>query len=160
MCNSYTESQVWLVSFLGSAIQLREVSAFDEDPLYDSVASDDDYATVPEDKEKSPQMEHTSSTNKDSVISLHNINTTNQMLIDMIAQLKTSDNTITDLKSQVSKLRQHIEKLEYENCELKNRLSQTKPVVSRINGDSGFESLGFISEVRINFIWFLSFKPI
>lgn len=132
--------------FSGSVMQLREVSVFDEDPLYDSVASDEDYATVPEDQEKSPQKEIPQLTDKDSAISLHNVNTTNQMLKQLTNQLKNSDSTITDLKSQIFKLKHHIETLENENSDLKNRLSQTKPI-TRINGDSGYDSLGFISEV-------------
>lgn len=127
-------------------MQQREVSVFDEDPLYDSVASDEDYATVPEDQEKLPQKESPQLIDKDSAISLHNVNTTNQMLKQLTNQLKNSDNTITDLKSQILKLRQHIESLENENSDLKNRLSHTKPI-SKVNGDSGFDSLGFISEV-------------
>lgn len=128
-------------------VQLREVSVFDEDPLYDSVASDEDYATVPEDQQKSPSKELLQLTDKDSAVSLHKVNTTNQMLKQLTNQLKNSNSTITDLKAQIFKLRQHIETLENENSDLKNRLSQTKPI-SRMNGDSGFDSLGFISEVR------------
>lgn len=127
-------------------MQLREVSVFDEDPLYDSVASDDDYATVPEDKETSPKNELSPIVDKDSAISLRNVNTTNQMLKQLTNQLKNSNSTITDLKTQIYKLKQHIETLENENCDLKTKLSQNKSI-SRMNGDSGFDSLGFISEV-------------
>lgn len=129
-------------------MQLREVSVFDEDPLYDSVASDDDYATVPEDqdRDKSPKKESSPVIDKDSAISLHNVHATNQMLKQLTNQLKNSDNTITDLKAQIFKLRQHIETLENENCDLKTRLTQNKSI-SRMNGDSGYDSLAFISEV-------------
>lgn len=127
---------------------------FDDDPLYDSVASDEDYATVPEDQEKHPKKELLHITDKDSAISLHNVKTTNQMLKQLTSQLKNSNNTITDLKTQIFKLRQHIETLENENCDLKNRLTQNKSL-SRLNGDSGFDSLGFISEVSI-WLFFIS----
>lgn len=127
-------------------MQLRENSVFDEDPLYDSVASDDDYATVPDDKEMSPKKELSPIIDKDNAISLHNVNTTNQMLKQLTNQLKNSNSAITDLKTQIYKLKQHIETLENENCDLKTKLSQNKSI-SRMNGDSGFDSLGFISEV-------------
>lgn len=39
-----------LFYFFSGNMQLREVSTLDEDPLYDSVASDDDYAVVPDDE--------------------------------------------------------------------------------------------------------------
>lgn len=126
--------------------QLRELSVFDEDPLYDSVASDDDYASVPENQEKTPPKESPQLVGKETIIPLHNINATNQMLKQLTIQLKNSDNTITDLKTQIHKMKHHIEALENENCDLKVRLSQTKPVF-KMNGDCGFESLGFISEV-------------
>lgn len=146
---------------LGNSIQLREVSLFEEDPLYDSVASDEDYSTVPENQEKCMNKECSQTTDKNSAISLHNVNTTNQMLKQLTSQLKNSNGTITELKAQISKLRQHIETLENENCDLKNRLSQNKST-SRINGDSGFASLGFISEVSnaIDLQKYLIFLPI
>lgn len=143
-----------LTCITGLSIQSREVSVFDEDPLYDSVASDDDYATVPEEnQEQSPEKESPQTTDKDSAISLHNVNATNQILKQLTNQLKNSSHTIVDLKTQIIKLRQQIETLETENSDLKNRMSQSKPS-SRLNGDSGFESLGFISEVDMRILLF------
>lgn len=138
-------------------LQLREASVVDDDPLYDSVASDDDYAMVPEDKE-SPQKEKrpspptekqspSSDKEKDKMVSLDSVNKTNQILEQLTKQLKNSDSTITDLRSEVIKLRQCVKVLQTENTELKSRLSQSK-LSSRLNGDSGFDSLEFISEVN------------
>lgn len=61
--------------------------------------------------------------------------------------MKSSDNTITDLRVEISKLRNVVRILQIENTELKNKLSQCK-FSSRINGDSGFDSLEFISEIQ------------
>ncbi|CAG9861800.1 unnamed protein product [Phyllotreta striolata] len=127
-----------------SVMQLRE-TLVDEDPLYDSVASDDDYALVPDDeKPMSPLPEKIDSTDKEGVLSLENINKTNQILEQLTKQLKNSDNTITDLRQEVLKLRKCVKELQTENTELKSRLSQGK--CTRNNGDNGFESLDYISE--------------
>ncbi|CAH1112515.1 unnamed protein product [Psylliodes chrysocephalus] len=129
-----------------SNMQLREVSTLDEDPLYDSVASDDDYAVVPDDEPPtSPQTEKSPSNDKDSIISIDSINKTNQILEQLTKQLKNSDNTITDLRQEVLKLRHCVKQLQTENTELKGRLSHSK-FSSRANGDSGFDSLEYIAE--------------
>ncbi|KAG5880540.1 hypothetical protein JTB14_026773 [Gonioctena quinquepunctata] len=137
-----------MVSDKSSMLQLRETSTIDDDPLYDSVASDDDYAMVPE-EEKTISPPHTSEkppqNNKDSMISLDSISKTNLILEQLTKQLKNSDNTITDLRAEVVKLRQCIKALQTENSELKSRLSQNK-LPSRMNGESGFDSLEYISE--------------
>ncbi|XP_076265367.1 ARF GTPase-activating protein GIT1 isoform X1 [Rhynchophorus ferrugineus] len=114
---------------------LRQTSEIDDDPLYDSVADDEDYA-VPMSKENEPSKEET-------VISVDTLTKTNQVLEALTKQLKNSDNTITDLRAEVSKLRQCVKTLQNENTELKSRLSQK---VSFQNGDSGFDSLEFIGE--------------
>ncbi|XP_030764159.1 ARF GTPase-activating protein GIT2 [Sitophilus oryzae] len=119
----------------GSMIQLRQTSEIDDDPLYDSVAEDEDYA-VPMSKEEEMNK-------KDSIISIDNINKTNQVLEALTKQLRNSDNTITDLRTEVTKLRQCLKALQNENSELKVRLSQK---VSFANGDSGFDSLEYIGE--------------
>ncbi|KAJ8933936.1 hypothetical protein NQ314_013692 [Rhamnusium bicolor] len=135
-----------MLSEKGSMLQLRETSVVDDDPLYDSVASDEDYAMVPEEeKEKSTFSDRQRLNNKDSVISLDNVSKTNQILEQLTKQLKNSDSTITDLRAEVTKLRQCVKILQNENFELKSKLSQTK-LSSRVNGDSGFDSLEFIAE--------------
>ncbi|XP_023014310.1 ARF GTPase-activating protein GIT1 [Leptinotarsa decemlineata] len=128
-------------------LQPRETSTIDDDPLYDSVPSDDDdYAMVPEDEtSESPKSEKPSANNKDSVVSLDSISKTNVILEQLTKQLKNSDNTITDLRAEVIKLRQCVKALQTENLELKGRLSQSK-TTTRLNGDNGFDSLEFISE--------------
>ncbi|KAJ8917783.1 hypothetical protein NQ315_010689 [Exocentrus adspersus] len=122
----------------GSMLQLRDVSVVDDDPLYDSVASDEDYAVVPDEEQK------LEITNKES-ISLNNVSKTNQILEQLTKQLKNSDSTIMDLRAEVMKLRQCVRTLQNENFELKTRLSQSK-LYSKVNGDSGFDSLEHISE--------------
>ncbi|XP_066152065.1 ARF GTPase-activating protein Git [Euwallacea fornicatus] len=127
-----------------SMIQLRQQSEIEDsdDPLYDSVAEDEDYA-VPLCKDE----EVTSTNNVDSItsISTDSINKTNQMLEQLTKQLRNSDNTITDLRSEVTKLRQCVKDLQTENFELKNRMTQ-KPFM---NGDSGFDSLEYIGENQV-----------
>ncbi|KAL1494896.1 hypothetical protein ABEB36_010410 [Hypothenemus hampei] len=125
-----------------SIIQLKESSEVDDsdDPLYDSVAEDEDYA-VPVCKDEEP------ASNKDSIISIESINKTNQVLEQLTKQLRNSDNTITDLRSEVAKLRQCVKALQNENFELKSRLSQKAPAF--INGDSGFDSLEYLGENNI-----------
>ncbi|CAG9821959.1 unnamed protein product [Phaedon cochleariae] len=142
------------VSDSGGTSLVRETSIVDDDPLYDSVASDDDYAMVPEEEKvaSSPpsnteRVEKSLScqNDKDSIISLDNVSKTNQILEQLTKQLKNSDNTITDLKAEVVKLRQCVKVLQTENSELKSRLSQSTSS-SRLNGDSGLDSSEFISE--------------
>lgn len=122
----------------GSMIQLRETSEIEDtdDPLYDSVAEDEDYA-IPLTKDEEV------CTNKDSIISIDSISKTNQVLEQLTKQLKNSDSTITDLRAEVTKLRQCMKQLQNENFELRSRLSQK---ISFMNGDSGFDSLEFIGD--------------
>ncbi|KAH1012346.1 ARF GTPase-activating protein Git [Dendroctonus ponderosae] len=121
----------------GSMLKLRETSEVDDsdDPLYDSVAEDEDYAI--------PLSKEDLAANKDSMISIDSINKTNQVLEQLTKQLKNSDNTITDLRLEVAKLRQCVKVLQSENCDLRSRLSQKSSIM---NGDSGFDSLEFIGE--------------
>uniref|UniRef100_V5GWK4 ARF GTPase-activating protein GIT2 n=1 Tax=Anoplophora glabripennis TaxID=217634 RepID=V5GWK4_ANOGL len=133
-----------MIAEKGSMLQLRETSVVDDDPLYDSVASDEDYAMVPE-EEKSDLAVSEKHLTSSSSISLDNVSKTNQILEQLTKQLKNSDSTITDLRAEVMKLRQCVKTLQNENFELKSRLSQTK-LYSKLNGDSGFDSLEHISE--------------
>lgn len=129
-------------------IQLRETSEIDDDddPLYDSVAEDEDYAIPLCKDEEVSSPTTTAATNKDSIISIDSINKTNQVLEQLTKQLRNSDSTITDLRSEVAKLRQCVKTLQNENFELKSRLSQRTPFM---NGDSGFDSLEYIGENQI-----------
>ncbi|CAG9761138.1 unnamed protein product [Ceutorhynchus assimilis] len=111
----------------------------DDDPLYDSVAEDEDYAE-PIDREEEPVR------NKDSIISIGSISKTNQVLEQLTKQLKNSDNTITDLRSEVLKLRHYVKTLQTENFELRGRMGKK---VHFSNGDSGFDSLEFIAEKQV-----------
>ncbi|KAI4461175.1 g protein-coupled receptor kinase interacting arfgap [Holotrichia oblita] len=119
----------------------------DDDPVYDSVASDDDYAVVAgaeqtddsiddRDSVKKSTSDSSQSESKDSVVDLDGLT----------QKLQKSDSTISTLKQEVSNLRAVIEKLHTENYELRTRLSQagTNSVTS-FNGDSGCSSLdGFL----------------
>ncbi|XP_028138222.1 ARF GTPase-activating protein Git [Diabrotica virgifera virgifera] len=136
-----------MVSDKSNISQLREVSTVDEDPLYDSVASDDDYAVIPDEESPRSDKPPTSNSDKDSIVSLDSISKTNKVLEQLTKQLKNSDNTITDLRAEVMKLRQCVKVLQTENTDLRSRLSEGK-LTSRTNGDSGFDSLEFISEVQ------------
>ncbi|KAJ8960016.1 hypothetical protein NQ318_009452 [Aromia moschata] len=139
-----------MLSEKGSMIQqLREVSVVDDDPLYDSVASDEDYATVPEEEKDKTAGGDKLHLNVKEIMSLDNVSKTNQILEQLTKQLKNSDNTITDLRAEVIKLRQCVKTLQSENFELKTRLSQTK-LSPRLNGDSGFDSLEYISENQLS----------
>ncbi|XP_050314780.1 ARF GTPase-activating protein Git [Anthonomus grandis grandis] len=124
--------------------QLRETSEIDDDdPLYDSVAEDEDYAVpIEKDEEAAP----TTSSNKDSIISIDSINKTNQVLEQLTKQLKHSDGTITELRAEVAKLRQSVKTLQGENFELRRRLASSHKGTGFVNGDNGFDSLEFINE--------------
>ncbi|EFA09439.1 ARF GTPase-activating protein Git [Tribolium castaneum] len=101
---------------------LREYSPVsDDDPLYDSVAPDEDYALPPIQENEKPQTDTVEQLTK---------------------QLKASDSTICDLKAEVNQLKAHVESLKCENIELKTRLSQCKvpETNNSINGDE-FSSL-------------------
>lgn len=126
---------------------MREYSQIsDDDPLYDSVASDEDYAVVPSSKEEnqlSPLKVSESVQCTDNGIS--------DKLEQLTKQLQESDTTIMDLKAEVTKLRAYAESLKNENTALKTRLSQTNRIVDynsnteALNGESGSVSLdGFL----------------
>lgn len=108
----------------GQLPQLREYSQIsDDDPLYDSVASDEDYAVVP-----SRETENRAQTSPTKVS--ESVQCTDDGISDKLEQLtkqlQQSDTTIMDLKAEVTKLRAYAESLKNENSELKSRLSQTK----------------------------------
>ncbi|RZC37498.1 ARF GTPase-activating protein GIT2, partial [Asbolus verrucosus] len=109
---------------------LREYSPIsDDDPLYDSVAPDEDYVTLPTIQEENSHADKSSE----------------NAVEQLTKQLQESDNTILDLKAEVSKLKANLETLKFENIELKYRLSQRKvPEPNSINGENDFNSLDTI----------------
>ena len=123
-----------LIPILGpNKTHLREYSPVsDDDPLYDAVAPDEDYATLPtiQETEKPPE-------------------TPNSNVEELTKRLQQSDSTISDLKAEVHQLKAHLESLKTENTELKSRLSQVKVTENSINGDD-FSSLQIIS---VSCVW-------
>ncbi|KRT81895.1 Ankyrin repeat-containing protein [Oryctes borbonicus] len=128
--------------------KMRDYSQIsDDDPLYDSVASDDDYAVVPgieqaedsiDEKEgvKRSGSDSSHSESKDTVVDLQ----------DLSKKLQKSDDTISTLRQEVSTLKAVIDKLNTENYELRTRLSKAGTnSLNSFNGDSGCSSLdGFL----------------
>lgn len=103
---------------------MREYSQIsDDDPLYDSVASDEDYAVVPSRSIESVQQVLPLKVSESVQCS---DNGTSDKLEQLTKQLQQSDTTIMDLKAEVTKLRAYAESLKNENSELKSRLSQAK----------------------------------
>ncbi|KAB0795589.1 hypothetical protein PPYR_12428 [Photinus pyralis] len=106
-------------SFTTSSRQFSQVS--DDEPLYDSVASDEDYAHVNLDEDKKGGDGDAETTR----------------LYSLAKKLQDSDSTISDLKAEVSTLKTLVDHLSCENQELKARLSNTDSFQSRkLNGDS------------------------
>lgn len=111
-----------LASGKGQLPQLREYSQIsDDDPLYDSVASDDDYAVVP-----SEQIQNQAQVAKVSESVQCSDSGVSEKVEQLTKQLQESDTTIMDLKAEVTKLRAYAESLINENTELKSQLSQVK----------------------------------
>lgn len=139
--------------------QLREYSQIsDDDPLYDSVASDEDYAVVPSnvDENQEPPLP-----TKVSEYVHCTDNGISDRLEQLTKQLQESDTTIMDLKAEVTKLRAYADRLKNENNELKSRLSQVKndnhgvdynSNTHSLNGENGID--GFLL-VRITVTCFI-----
>jgi hypothetical protein len=120
---------------------LREYSSVaDDDPLYDSVAPDEDYVTLPTIQENSPKE-------KTSMGKVGTDKPPEIVVEQLTKQLQQSDSTILDLKAEVNQLKAHLETLKYENIELKTRLSQHKVPDNNnsINGDGDSNSLQTIT---------------
>jgi G protein-coupled receptor kinase interacting protein 2 len=120
---------------------LREYSSVtDDDPLYDSVAPDEDYVTLPTIQENSPKE-------KTSMGKVGTDKPPEVVVEQLTKQLQQSDSTILDLKAEVNQLKAHLETLKYENIELKTRLSQHKVPDNNnsINGDGDSNSLQTIT---------------
>ena len=156
--------------------KLRELSQVDDDPLYDSVASDDDYAIVAETPEEEVQLDlsyleqiityivnfqngeqhdtlHSNAVKKDS-----NDNTVCAADLELMTKkLEVSDTTISSLKQEVNTLRAMVEKLNSENSHLKSRLSHAESgsVQSFAEGDSGCSSLDRLLTVNFTKITFM-----
>ncbi|XP_019868941.1 ARF GTPase-activating protein Git isoform X2 [Aethina tumida] len=105
----------------------------DDDPLYDSVASDDDYEQVPDEEEELDK------TKKMNSLEVKNLLKRNQVIEQLTDRLKESDSTITELKSEVTQLRNCLKTLQNENFELKSQLSlQNKNYTNfASNGNNG-----------------------
>lgn len=121
----------------GHLPQLREYSQIsDDDPLYDSVASDEDYAVVPSTKEENQEQPA-----KVSEYVQCTDNGISDRLEQLTKQLQESDTTIMDLKAEVTKLRAYADSLKNENTELKSRLSQVKSDNHGVDYNSNTQSL-------------------
>ncbi|XP_017771782.1 PREDICTED: ARF GTPase-activating protein GIT2 [Nicrophorus vespilloides] len=102
--------------------QPRQISQLsDDDPLYDSVASDDDYAVV-------PSEEVLDQNQNNSIVQSERMK--NELLSKKLCE---SADTIKELKSEIGNLKGLIEHLSSENHDLKNRLAQCE--VSNFNGN-------------------------
>lgn len=97
---------------------MRDLSLADEDPLYDSVASDDDYAIPAGD-----DVEITSTTTDKH----QNSAMIDQTIVEKLQmQLKNSDSTISNLRNEIIKLKQCLNDVKNENVELRSQLLQAK----------------------------------
>ncbi|KAF5306145.1 hypothetical protein FQR65_LT07421 [Abscondita terminalis] len=126
--------------YTSSARQFSQVS--DDEPLYDSVASDEDYAHVSTDEQKLPS-------NKDKFTKSDGDKAVpNSELHSLAKKLQDSDSTISDLKAEVSSLKSLVDQLSFENQELRARLSNvdhTSFGSKNLNGDNVSQSLeGFL----------------
>ncbi|GLV34216.1 G protein-coupled receptor kinase interacting ArfGAP [Carabus blaptoides fortunei] len=139
-----------------STSQLKHVSQMsDDEPLYDSVASDDDYALLsptaqntPDKSDVSVRSEHTSCSKGPSPAA-----------IDVLTKrLIQSDSTISTLRAEVRVLQSMVEKLNSENNELRTRLSQTNSEVNSVcgglnlvgqtNGSNGLDMNTFVAQTN------------
>ncbi|KAK9889806.1 hypothetical protein WA026_007178 [Henosepilachna vigintioctopunctata] len=111
----------------------KSLSYFEEDPVYDTVASDEDYEALPLQKEK-----NFLNTSKDIPVKENNLE-----ILELTKQLQISDSTISGLKAEVTKLKACVENLTSENNDLKTKLSKI-PEISRLNGETAFNSLDTI----------------
>ncbi|KAK4875771.1 hypothetical protein RN001_012193 [Aquatica leii] len=121
-----------------SARQFSQVS--DDEPLYDSVASDDDYGQISIDQQKLSEKEKLLSVLKSDAEKVIE----NSELHSLAKKLQDSDSTIMDLKAEVSSLKTLVDQLSLENQELRARLSnvdQTGFDVKKLNGDNVSQSL-------------------
>lgn len=107
--------------FLGA----KSLAASDDDPLYDTVASDDDYAMPPDD-----DIEITSTTSekpiKDSTVPSA-VSTTDQTVLEKLqVQLRKSEETISNLRQEITSMKQSLNDVKNENIELRSQLLQAK----------------------------------
>ncbi|XP_071050195.1 ARF GTPase-activating protein Git isoform X2 [Onthophagus taurus] len=131
--------------------KLREVSQLtDDDPLYDSVASDDDYAIVADNEDKN-DIDGKNLIRKDDNDNMFCLKEEKVEVVELTKKLEMSDTKISTLQQEVVNLKAVIEKLNSENTELRTRLSHAETnSLHSFNGiDSGCSSLdGFLSESK------------
>uniref|UniRef100_A0A0C9RS72 GIT2_0 protein n=1 Tax=Fopius arisanus TaxID=64838 RepID=A0A0C9RS72_9HYME len=116
----------------------------DDEPLYDSVASDDDYAAVTTD------VSSIRSTNVENEKALAPMAKGLPSIVEVLKkQLSTSESTIKSLQEEMKDLKKTIEALTRENRELKSTIQSQKKSLPEdvMNGHSGeqepvLESLG------------------
>ncbi|XP_018329559.1 ARF GTPase-activating protein GIT2 [Agrilus planipennis] len=127
--------------------QFSQIS--DDEPLYDSVASDDDYALLTATNHvASDQHRSTSESKVNKSTETSGISDKESMEL-LIRRLHESDNTIADLKYEIGNLRKVVERLSNENNELRTKLSEAETNISKndtkINGETEMYSLdGFL----------------
>lgn len=118
--------QLMLKDSKSSLPQLKHISQIsDDEPLYDSVASDEDYALLSTEQQTSTDKLDQSVTASPAAVEV------------LTKRLLQSDSTISDLRAEVKVLQTMVEKLNSENHELRARLSQTNSVNNSINSVSG-----------------------
>ncbi|XP_051164978.1 ARF GTPase-activating protein GIT1 isoform X1 [Leptopilina boulardi] len=115
--------------------------ASDDEPLYDSVASDDDYTNFASDS----ITRLTSASNLDNKKPMSPMGKGLPSAVDVLRkQLSISESTIKDLREEVRLLQNTVERISAENQELKIMLQlkpQTKPSDIVVNGCTGSEEI-------------------
>ncbi|XP_046744368.1 ARF GTPase-activating protein GIT2 [Diprion similis] len=103
----------------------------DDEPLYDSVASDDDYAALTVVNASA----QTSVPNLDDEKALAPMAKGLPSVVEVLKkQLTLSDSTIRDLRNEIRSLQSTVERLSQENCELRNMIQV--PLKSRPQEDA------------------------
>ncbi|XP_046428223.1 ARF GTPase-activating protein GIT2 [Neodiprion fabricii] len=103
----------------------------DDEPLYDSVASDDDYAALTVVNASA----QTSVPNLDDEKALAPMAKGLPSVVEVLKkQLTLSDSTIRDLRNEIRSLQSTVERLSQENCELRNMIQA--PLKSRLQEDA------------------------
>lgn len=109
----------------------------DDEPLYDSVASDDDYALTTSDNPKPEYSAKFKMGNEDAFAPL--AKGLPSFVEVLKKQLTLSESTVRDLREQVHTLQTTIEQLTHENNELKQIIHMKRSSDGLINGHVGGE---------------------
>lgn len=109
-------------------------NSLNEDPVYDTVADDEEYATLP-----SPPL-NVSNVSNHSSVHQGDKDTSKSSIDELTKQLEVSDHTILNLKAEVDKLKACVETLTCENKTLRTKLLKV-PDSSRIKGEAEYSSL-------------------